>query len=185
MPSEVALISIVGGVLSLFESIFVLSGHSYPLHEGHCLTCMWLGCLAKFFLCDSPCQLYCIGSMDAKEDDQDFRFLDSTIYPLESVMFLLWTQNLVLFQKIVVPLPWRLFLGSPKTGRTKQFGGIFLFLMQRHKKIYNTGNQSLGLFELICDYPYFLLYVYMFLSVTRCYVTLLFLCIFAPPACRG
>ena len=59
--------------MSLFDSFFVSSGHSYPLHEGHCLTCMWLGCPAKFFLCDSPCQLYCIGSMDAEEDDQDFR----------------------------------------------------------------------------------------------------------------
>ena len=91
MPSKAALVSIVwgGGVLALFESIFVLSGHSYPLHAGHCLTCMWIGCLAKFFLCDSPCQVYCIGSMDTEEDDQDFRFLDSTIYPLESVIFLL------------------------------------------------------------------------------------------------
>ena len=89
MPSEVALISIVGGVLSLFESIFVLSGHSYPLHEGHCLTCMWIGCLAKFFLCDSPCQLHHISSVDAEEDNQDFRSFDSTVNPLESVMLLL------------------------------------------------------------------------------------------------
>ena len=138
MPSEVALISIVGGVLSLFESIFVLSGHSYPLHEGHCLTCMWLGCLAKFFLCDSPCQLYCIGSMDAKEDDQDFRLLDSTIYPLESVMFLLWMQNLVLFQKIVVPLPWRLIFVSPKNRPYKAVWGIFCFSC-KDKKLLLSG----------------------------------------------
>ena len=117
-----------GGVLSLFDSFFVSSGHSYPLHEGHCLTDMWLGCPAKFFLCDSPCQLYCIGSMDAEEDDQDFRFLDSAVYSLQSVMFLLWTQNLVLFQKIVVPLPWRLFFVSPKTGPDKQFGGFFVII---------------------------------------------------------
>ena len=163
MPSEVALISIVGGVLSLFETIFVLSGHSYPLHEGHCLTCMWLGCLAKFFLCDSPCQLYCIGSMDAKEDDQDFRLLDSTIYPLESVIFLLWTQNLVLFQKFVVLLPWRFIFVSPKSGRTKQFGGFFCFSCKDTKKSMTLAIKSLSLFELICDYPYVKLWFSQFL----------------------
>ena len=152
MPSEVALISIVGGVLSLFETIFVLSGHSYPLHEGYCLTCMWVGCLVKFFLRDSPCQLYCIGSMYAEEDDQDFRLLDTTIYPLESVMFLLWTQNLV-FQKIVVLLPWRFIFVSPKTGPVKQFGGFFVSYAKIQKN-YNTGNQIVRFFRLICDLPY-------------------------------
>lgn len=90
-----------GRVLSLFDSYFVLSGHSYPLHERHCLTCMWLGYPAKFRLRDSPCQLYCIGSMDAEEDGQDLRLLDSTIYPLQSVMFLLHSKD-----PSILPLLW-------------------------------------------------------------------------------
>ena len=89
MPSEVTLINILGEFLSFFDSLFVSSGHSYPLHEGNCLKCIWLGCPAKFRLRDSPCQLYCIGSMDAEEDDQNFRLLDSTVYSLQPVMFLL------------------------------------------------------------------------------------------------
>ena len=75
-----------GGVLSLFDSFFVSSGHSYPLHEGHCLT---------------------------------------------------WTQNLVLFQKFVVPLPWRFIFVSPKTGRLKQFGGFFCFLCKDTKNLWH------------------------------------------------
>ncbi len=43
----------------------------------------------EFRFCNSSCQLYCISRVDAEEDNQDFRLLDSTVYPLESVMFLL------------------------------------------------------------------------------------------------
>lgn len=43
----------------------------------------------EFRFRNSSCQLYCISRVDAEEDNQDFRLLDSTVYPLESVMFLL------------------------------------------------------------------------------------------------
>ena len=43
----------------------------------------------EFRFRSSPCQLYCISRVDAEEDDLDFRLLDSAVYPLESVMFLL------------------------------------------------------------------------------------------------
>ena len=50
---------------------------------------MWLGSLAEFRFCNSPCQLHRISRMDAEEDNQDFRSFDSTVNPLESVMLLL------------------------------------------------------------------------------------------------
>ena len=34
---------------------------------------MWLGSLAEFRFCNSPCQLYYVCRMDAEEDNQDFR----------------------------------------------------------------------------------------------------------------
>ena len=43
----------------------------------------------EFRFRNSSCQLYCISRVDGEEDDQDFRLLDSAVYPLESVMFLL------------------------------------------------------------------------------------------------
>ncbi len=42
----------------------------------------------------------------------------------------------------------------PKTGRAKQFGGFFCFLCKDTKKSMTLVIKSLGLFELICDYPY-------------------------------
>ena len=49
----------------------------------------------------------------------------------------LWKQNLVLFQKFVVPLPWRLIFVSPKTGHTKLFGGFFCFLCKDTKSLWH------------------------------------------------
>ena len=42
----------------------------------------------------------------------------------------------------------------PKNGPSKAVWGIFLFLMQRYKIFMTLVINSLGLFELICDYPY-------------------------------
>lgn len=80
--------------LILWKGYFIrtrlLQGSLHPLSSpSPRLTCMWLGCLAKFRLRDSLCQLYYIGSMDAEEDDQNFRLLDSAVYSLQPVMFLL------------------------------------------------------------------------------------------------
>ena len=54
---------------------------------------MWLGSLAEFRFCNSPCQLYYVCRMDAEEDNQDFRSFDSTVNPLESVMLLLCSKG--------------------------------------------------------------------------------------------
>ena len=49
----------------------------------------------------------------------------------------LWKQNLVLFQKFVVPLPWRFIFVSPKTGHPKLFGGFFCFLCKDTKSLWH------------------------------------------------
>ena len=54
---------------------------------------MWLCSQAEFCFCYSPCQLHCIGSMDAEDDNQDFRSFDSTVNPLEPVMLLLCSKG--------------------------------------------------------------------------------------------
>lgn len=43
----------------------------------------------KFRFRNSLCRLYCISRVDTEEDDQDFRSLDSAVYTLETVVFLL------------------------------------------------------------------------------------------------
>ena len=120
MPSEVALISILVEFCRYLTRFFVSSGHSCPLHEWHCLTCMWLGCLAKFCLRDSPCLLR-LGVRTAC-------LAHHRIY-----LFYIFPQQLGIgriahgtLQKILVPLPWRLFFVSPKTSRSKLFGGFFV-----------------------------------------------------------
>ena len=50
---------------------------------------MWLCSQAEFCFCYSPCQLHHISSVDAEEDNQDFRSFDATVNPLEPVMLLL------------------------------------------------------------------------------------------------
>lgn len=45
---------------------------------------MRLGRLTEFRFCHSPCQSDCIGRVDAEEDDQDFRLLDSAVDPVMS-----------------------------------------------------------------------------------------------------
>ena len=129
-----------GWVLSLFDSFFVSSGHSYPLHEGHCLTCMWLGCLAKFCLRDSPCLLR-LGVRTAC-------LAHHRIYLFYTFPQLLGIGRIAhgILQKIVVPLPWRLFFVSPKTSRSKLFGEFFV-IIYKDAKNHNTNNQIVRFFS--------------------------------------
>lgn len=85
---------------SAFFEIFVVTWVDFCVAETHLTlafgifcTDMRLGSLAEFRFLDSPCQLYCVSRVDAKEDDQDFRLLDSAIYSFEAIMFLLSTEG--------------------------------------------------------------------------------------------
>ena len=46
-----------------------------------------------------------------------------------------------------------IYFRFPQNRPCKAVWGIFLFLMQRYKKSMILAIKSLGLFELICDYP--------------------------------
>ena len=47
-----------------------------------------------------------------------------------------------------------MYFRFPQNRPCKAVWGIFLFLMQRYKKSITLAIKLLGLFELICDYPY-------------------------------
>src|SRR5574344_148430 len=93
MPSEAALVCILSEFCRYLSCFSCCQGIVIPCMIEYCLTGMWLGCLAEFCLCNSPCQLDCISRMDAEEDNQYFRYFDSTVNPPESVMLLLCSKG--------------------------------------------------------------------------------------------